>query len=615
MPDKFDPQVVKDAWANVSAGASVAVKDPSLIMGVAKEVVSFGTTAFKFFAIAENANDLRKLWRDKEEKKKHGLLGRIGLSIVYAGNIAASSIAAAVVLGASVVAAPVAAAIVSGTSLVKSTVDFLKESLYVRKLKKESAQLEDELKKANVSFEANTALYHDLENTKANIKSLEAQKENVAKMLAQIAPKETTAEDPQVLAFLAEEARELQSELTQKSAKHNILAKEQSKDRYLTTTIEGNIKRTQEKADLYQVSKNELVEQLKTAKSSDKPVIEEKMKLIDDKINKYTTLKSHYEKIQNLETMLDEVREQKKNIPTKYNSEPYKGGTVSQETEQTYLNLREAEIKAELEKKKEPATHLAKSRSYQSDAQALNPNQGITELRAALTENLEKQKKDIEGKIEGGKKNLEDKEKFASLFTKDPKQSMIGDAKALYNKSLEAIDKRNEVKLAKMDRNKKAKSIGFAAAGFALAVSICVPALWPVAGILTLTAAAVGVVYGVSSLWDKYQKSKTEKAMKKEKGAEAIKLLTKIDDHMKDKKEKENEMKTELSSHLHSRMEAITSSGQPQQPTSHEHLTLSNPNVLTQHTEARRASEAKPKTSTTEPVIEVTAPRQRSKTL
>ncbi len=587
-PDKV--KTIQESWQAVKEGAGSAIKDPSLLGSFSKDVVSFGASAFKFLGIVENANDLRKLWRDEEEKKKHSLLGKIGLSIVYAGNIAASSIAAAVVLGASVVAAPIAAAIVSGAGLVKNTADFIKENEYHKKLTKEAAELETELAKANVSFEANTALYHDLQNATANISELKNESKELAdelENLRSLQNKEELPEQDELVAnYLAEEANEIAEELAQKSIKNKVLAKNYQ-GKHKEESTEQNLQRVHDKQVLYQAAKNELLNKIKSASPSGQEKLAQQIKLVDAKLEKYSILQKHHEKIQKLEIQLEEVRAQQANLDTKYSTEPYKNGTVDKNLEAEYLKLREGELTQAIAKKKDPDLRSEKANANKEaadkvSAKGQDPSERMAHVRETLIEKLTEQKAKVDSKIQTQEKLLDSKQKFASLFTKDPKQAMVGDAKALYNKSLELIDKKNQIKLTKIDRNKKGKGIGFAAAGLGLAICVCVPALWPVAGILGLVGAGVGVAWGISSIWDKYQRSKAEKSNKKDKSEEVDKLLSKIDEHMQNKVEKENTKKAEVTNNLVSKLDE-TREKLADSEVHYDHVGQSNNGVLNRH--------------------------------
>jgi hypothetical protein len=614
MADPEKVKTIQESWLAVKDGAGSAIKDPSLLGSFSKEVVGFGASAFKFFGIIENANDLRKLWRDEEEKKKHSLLGRIGLSIVYAANIAASSIAAAVVLGASVVAAPIAAAIVSGAGLVKNTADFIKENEYHKKLIKQAADLETKLNDANVSFEAHTALYHDLQNAKTSISQLTAQRDGLSediKYLQSLGNKEESQDEQELTAtYLTEEANEIAQELTQKSLKNKVLEKNYQ-GKHKEEGAEQNLQRVQAKQDLYQSAKNELLNKSKSASPSGHEKLAQQIKLVDAKLEKYAILQKHYEKIQKLEILLGEVGTQQANLDKKYSTKPYLEGTVDKALEAEYLSLRAEELTQEIATLKDPDIRAKKADANKEAADKVSgkgqdPSERMAHIKKTLIDQLTQQAVKVQGKIDNQENKLKSKERFASLFTKNPKEAMVGDATTVFNKSLELIDKKNQIKLTKIDRDKKAKGIGFAAAGLGLAACVCIPALWPVAGILTLVGAGVGVAWGVSSLWDKYKRSKTEKESKKEKEKEVEKLLTKIGEHMENKVEKENAKKAEVTLNLVTKLDETRSklTGSEAQ---HDHVGQANNGVLTSHRDDRRKVEEASRV-TPEPIADVVTP-------
>lgn len=611
MPEqtKFDPEIMKEGWSKVTEAASVTIKDPSALVSFTKEVVSYGATTFKFLGVAENLNDLRKLWRDEAEKKKHSLLGRIGLSIIYAANIAAGAISAAIAVGASVVTAPIAAAVVSGVGLVKNIADYQKESRYLKKLKNESKELADDLAKANVAFEANTALHHDLENSKETIAALDSQSKSLQEMIDElkILPEheETPEQDNLVATFLAEEVAEAKQALASKGEKNAVLSKNYKSGKHKDETTAENLSRIEEKQKLYQVSKQQLLEQFKTATPADKIELDEKIKIVDAKLNKYAILKPHYEKVQKLESMLQEVKDQQANLDKKYSAEPYKNGTVDKALEAEYLQLRAVELEAKIERKQNPDSRNQKAQKANDSVTQLSGK--LSDAKVALLTRLTEQKLKVDNKKEENEKVLNNKSRFVSLFTKDPQKQMQGDAQAVYNKSLALIDNKNQIKLTTLDRNKKAKGIGFAAAGLGLSVCVCVPVLWPVAGILGLVGMGVGVAWGISSLWDRYQKSKVENAIVKEKGVEAKELLSQLDTHMKDKKDKKVAKEAAVTNSLVSRLSDTSSQLTSVNSHDHEvvHTQAPNKGVLPGHSAARQQAATTPLISASEPSVEV----------
>lgn len=613
---KFDTQLLKEAWGKVADGASSVIKDPSSIISFTKEVASIGGTVAKFLGIAENANDLRKLWQDPDEKKKHGLAGRIGLSLVYVANIAASSIAAAVVLGASVVAAPIAAAVMSGASLVKNIADYTKENNYLKKLQKEEQVLADDLAKANISFEANTTLYHDLENAKANITELERQSQDLQDEINNVKSlsenEETPEQDERVNQYLQEEAAEIQEDLADKTRKNTAIAKNYQ-GKHKTENTAESLARIQEKHQLFVLAKAELQKELQTASLQTKGVLEQKLKTIDDKLIKYDILKAHHEKVQVLESQLQAVKAQQANLDTKYNAAPYKDGTVDKNLEAEYLARRIAELEDKIAVKKDPAQRANKAQGYAEEAEKLSKT---SDLKSVLIEKLTSQKEQIDSQLQKTKQVLAEKEKYVSLFTKDPQQAMKGDAKAVYEKSLALLDKRNEIKSTKLDRYKKIKGIGFAVASLGVAACVCIPALWPVAGILSVVGACVGVAWGISSLWDKYQKSKAEKEMQKSKGTEVVALLEQLDTHMTNKADKELAKKAELTNALSAKLDHVHSDPKSLAASSSDvHLISKSNGMLNHHHEIRKRASAgvtaaiQPNATVTP---ESTAPKSRS---
>lgn len=592
-PVKLDTDAVTDTFNTLSSGAKSAVRTPEEIAAFTKEFALAGGAAFKFFSVASTANDLKNIWFDDAESTKHSVLGKIGLSLVYSGHIAATAIGASAIFGAAVIAAPFAAAIVSGTALIKNIVDYVKEARHVRNLKGEVKSLEAELEKANIDFEKNLALHHDFENQHSKIHSLEDQSKTLETALQALSTAENDETTDNSLTteklntYIAEEAQELSTALENKAQKNDILAKHYDPDKPpKNISATDHIKHSEDKAALFRAAKEQVLEELMNAKANNQlekiDDLEMKVRVFDAKIEKHDILKSHYEKIQKIETQLSEVHAQIQQLDKKYSTEPYKSSEKAEglkKLESEYLSLREQELTQQLKDKMDPQRRKSKADGLHASAEQLAPqgNQArMQELKSALKEHLQSQKAKVDNKIVSSKDNLKEKERFMALFATDPKKEIQGSAKELLKKSLKLLDKKAELKLAKLQRNKKAKEIGFAAAGLAIAACVCIPPLWPVAGILTLVGAAVGVVAGLSSLWDKYQKSKEEKAIKKEKNAEVSKIIAKIDEKTQKKKDKALEATVQQQAELHSKL-ASTLSHTPTSPQSNVQSTSITP--------------------------------------
>lgn len=83
---------------------------------------------------------------------------------------------------------------------------------------------------------------------------------------------------------------------------------------------------------------------MKTSGPQTKFLLEQKLKIVEDKIAKYDILKNHHEKVQALESQLQGVKEQQATLYTKYGTEPYKNSTVDKNLEGEYLTLRATEL-------------------------------------------------------------------------------------------------------------------------------------------------------------------------------------------------------------------------------------------------------------------------------
>ncbi len=150
-------------------------------------------------------------------------------------------------------------------------------------------------------------------------------------------------------------------------------------------------------------------------------------------------------------------------------------------------------------------------------------------LQGSLREKLDAKLAIIDAKLIKNEQDLSEKQKFVPLFRINPTEAIRGDIDKVYAATKETIAKETELKLAKIKRTKKLKSIFFAAVVTGLAISLCAPPLWPLAGALTAGILAVGIATAISSGWDLYKKRKVMKESQKSQDKELTALEKDLD--------------------------------------------------------------------------------------
>lgn len=542
----MDTEAVTDAWSKIwekaSSGVADTIKDPSVIgfsAGLMKDIVMSGSAFFKFFGVADSINEFRKLWgwgadkSVKEKNKKHSLPMKIGLSSLYILHAAASSLVACVILGASVVAAPIATAIVSSVAFAKSVGEFFKVRSEIKHRKKDVQEAEDALKSEHVDLERNIALRNDLTQSREELDALKSESEELGEKIKFLQTTDEPEDDPEkiqkIVQALEEESEILKSSLNEKIDKNKIIVHQSEKpDAYSKRTIEQSIITANNKIESFNKHKENLLSKIAQAKTdpqqTDRVVyLQQELKKVDDKIQKHTILKEHFEKIKSLEGTAEDLLKQKGQLESKYSNPPYNGKRDDLKSlEKEYLELRIKELDDKIKAKKNPngrhekVAALEKTKNEIEGAQKkTDPKQRRVELESILKENFEKEKKLADKKFEDKQKKYDSKEKYVELFTSDPNKDIKNNIKKIFEKTSNLIDKKIALKKAKLDKIKKTKNVLFAAGVAALAIASCV--VWPLAATFAGVMLGIGIVSGISSLWDRHQNKKLDKKSKKEK--------------------------------------------------------------------------------------------------
>ncbi len=510
-----------------SGGSGDFVHDASELT---KSIVGVGEVVFKFLGIANSAYKLSRLWISKKEKDTN-LITKIGLTTLYLGHIALSLVAVAVVLGATVIAGPIAMACVSGISFAINGVELVKKLFQIRKIKKELKVKDKELEKSKVDFNLNLGLYKDITQSRSEIRALEEQIHAINLQISHVG--KLKPED----------------ELQDRQKLEDIV--NARKDRlYNEMVAEGLIAQDSTLSSKSQVVKfKAALTELEKQKTSAIPANQEK---IDKKIAIVNMLIHHYASVSRLEDTLTEVIDQQRQLDIKYSKKPYLN--LNKETieklkrlENEYLNERKEQLSASIKTASDPQIHIQNRESQSDELQTLQMKKNnVRELQKVYLEALQKEQNSFVQTLDAKKEILDNKSKYLkALFSspnkntellQDLKENIHGKKDDFSQKMIDKIDKENELKREIIARNKKIKNTVISGAILGLAVCLCIPPLWPAAGIISGVMIGVGAVALVSALYDSYQRRKVNRQAKEQKEIALKEIDAKMDETVITKK-------------------------------------------------------------------------------
>jgi uncharacterized membrane protein HdeD (DUF308 family) len=543
----LDSDSLKEAWSSigtpVESGAETAL---ATIGATMSQVVTAGGAFFKFFGVADSFNETLKLWGyqplgskgekelTKELSKKRSLGAKLFGTGVYAVHMTATALAATVILGGVAIFSPFITAAVSCTTFVKNVNELFRRQNDVRELEKDQSKLDKELKDANLNFEKNLSLYKDLQEARGDLHDLKNQDSVIGESLTLLdklkkeLDKPETAEDLQKLQDLSKlvdgAAEQYKSKLQGKIRKNYIIGMGEKNQHVPTAGILNQSRETLAKLQ----TKLEKAKKDKTDTSK-----------IEEEMSKQNILITHFEKLQNLDNTIIELKQElkllesgtPKEVTIKVDGKEEKVDLVALQKE--YLSLRIEELEAKREHKKDPIARFEKVKSLIASHETIaandenaDPKERLIALEEKLRNALEAQKADIKTKINEKEDTLDKKQKYVALFTDDPSKGLAKSAIDLMKIAERNLDKKHELKLAKFERDKKIRHVTLAAGVAALSIVACV--LWPIAATIATVMIGVGVVSLMSTIRDTWKKKNLEKDNKKEKVTELAKMKESI---------------------------------------------------------------------------------------